>query len=85
MLSKLKFAKMGLFLVVYFYLFIWRLKFLLSYKRKTESQEFKVFINFMKIDFRSFFKKCFSVFSRDTKRRKFDVILNQNQILLKLL
>lgn len=27
---------------------------LLSYKRKTESQEFKVFINFMKIDFRSF-------------------------------
>lgn len=77
MLSKLKFAKMGLFLVVYFYLFIWRLKlFLLSNKRKIESQEFKVFTNFMKVDFRSFLKRCFSVFSRDTKRREFDVILN---------
>lgn len=77
MLSKLKFAKMGLFLVVSFYLFIWRLKlFLLSNKRKIESQEFKVFMNFMKVDFRSFFKRCFSVFSRDTKRREFDVILN---------
>ena len=33
-------------------------------------------MNIMKVDFTSFFKRCFSVFSRDTKRREFDVILN---------
>lgn len=49
---------MDLFLIIYFYLSIWRLRlFSLFYKRKIESQEFKVFMYFMKTDFSRFF--CF--------------------------